>query len=373
MLTSVMLSDPLFAFPLSIHPLLIPHLLEVRFWDPNVFELIDGIRTLLPKEGMVTVAREVAAVLSLVYLSIRAYAMILGEGKFEILQLFRPFVLSLVIVNFPLYASLAGYPARAMGEGARQSFEAKARLMEERMAEKEALSDKLFQAMMEHTNQIAQLYKGENTGSGGFWDIATLGTSSLLADLTASITVYEQMLWAKLSLWIQNLILWVVGAVFKGICYCIFFIQLILLHVLLVLGPLSFAFSVAGAFRDSWVTWTARYISVTFFHTIGFMILNICTAIIHYGLQQEVDRLNFVLSLKDAQTQFLAVASHTDQFIGFLFVALLTAMGGIASVPVIATWIIQTAGSGNVLFGAALQSARSLSTGAAGTLGRRIR
>jgi hypothetical protein len=353
--------------------MLTQHLLSARFWDPNVFELIEGIRNLLPKEGMVTVAREVAAVLSLVYLSIRAYAMILGEGKFEILQLFRPFVISLVIVNFPLYASLAGYPARAMGEGARAGFEAKAVLMEEKMAEKETLSDKLFQTMMEHTNQIAQLYKGDQGAGTGWLDIATLGTSSLLAELTASITVYEQMLWAKLSLWIQNLIMWIVLAVFKGICYCIFFIQLILLHILLVLGPLSFAFSVAGAFRDSWVTWTARYISVTFFHTIGFMILNICTAIISYGLQQEVDRLNYVLSLKDAQTQFLAVASHTDNFIGFLFVALLTAMGGIASVPVIATWIIQTAGSGNVLFGAALQSARSLSTGSAQTLSRRLR
>jgi hypothetical protein len=103
------------------------------------------------------------------------------------------------------------------------------------------------------------------------------------------------------------------------------------------------------------------------------MILSICTAIISYGLQQEIDRLHFVLSLRDVQTQFLSVASHTDNFIGYLFVALLTALGGIASVPVIATWIIQTAGSGNVLFGTALQSARSLGTGAMQTAGRRLR
>lgn len=349
------------------------HLLAARFWDPNIFELIEGIRTILPKEGMVTVAREVAAILSLVYLSIRAYAMIIGEGKFEIMQLFRPFVISMVIVNFPLYATLAGYPAKAMGDNARNSFEAKAVLMEEKMTEKETLSDKLFQSMMEHTNQIAEFYKSSSGGSSGWLDIATLGTSSLLADLSASITVYEQMLWAKLSLWIQNLIMWIVLAIFKGICYCIFFIQLILLHILLVLGPLSFAFSIAGAFRDSWITWTSRYISVTFFHTIGFMILNICTAIISYGLQQEIDRLNFVLSLASAQTQFIAVATHTDYFIGYMFVALLTAMGGIASVPVIATWIIQTAGSGNVMFGAAMQSARSLTTGSANTISRRLR
>jgi hypothetical protein len=349
-------------------------LLEItRFWDPNIIDLIEGIKSVLPKDGFVTAAKEVAAAFSLVYLSIRAYAMIIGEGKFEIMQLFRPFVITLVIVNFSLYATLAGYPAKAAGNAAKTSFEAKADMLEDKMEEKVTLNDRLFKTLMEQTNEIAKLYDPGGGESSSWMDIATLGTRELLSDLTATITVYEQMIWVKLSLWIQNLIMWVVVGVFKGVCYCIFFIQLILLHILLVLGPLSFAFSVGGAFRDSWVTWTARYISVSFFNTIGFMILNISTAIITYGLQQEIDRLNFVLSLSNAQAQFIAVASQTDNFIGYLFVALLTSIGGIVSVPVISTWIIQTAGSGNVMFGAAVHSARTMATGGMSTITRRLR
>ena len=349
-------------------------LLEItRFWDPNIIDLIEGIKSVLPKDGFVTAAKEVAAAFSLVYLSIRAYAMIIGEGKFEIMQLFRPFVITLVIVNFSLYATLAGYPAKAAGNAAKSSFEAKADMLEDKMEEKVTLNDRLFKTLMEQTNEIAKLYDPGGGESSSWMDIATLGTRELLSDLTATITVYEQMIWVKLSLWIQNLIMWVVVGVFKGVCYCIFFIQLILLHILLVLGPLSFAFSVGGAFRDSWVTWTARYISVSFFNTIGFMILNISTAIITYGLQQEIDRLNFVLSLRNAQTQFIAVASQTDNFIGYLFVALLTSLGGIASVPVISTWIIQTAGTGNVMFGAAVHSARGAATGGLNTITRKLR
>ena len=349
-------------------------LLEItRFWDPNIIDLIEGIKSVLPKDGFVTAAKEVAAAFSLVYLSIRAYAMIIGEGKFEIMQLFRPFVITLVIVNFSLYATLAGYPAKAAGNAAKTSFEAKADMLEDKMEEKVTLNDRLFKTLMEQTNEIAKLYDSGGGESSSWMDIATLGTRELLSDLTATITVYEQMIWVKLSLWIQNLIMWVVVGVFKGVCYCIFFIQLILLHILLVLGPLSFAFSVGGAFRDSWVTWTARYISVSFFNTIGFMILNISTAIITYGLQQEIDRLNFVLSLSNAQAQFIAVASQTDNFIGYLFVALLTSIGGIVSVPVISTWIIQTAGSGNVMFGAAVHSARTMATGGMNTITRKLR
>jgi hypothetical protein len=344
-----------------------------RFWDPNIIDLIDGIKSILPQDGFVTTAKEIAAALSLIYLSIRAYAMIIGEGKFEIMQLFRPFVITMVIVNFPLYATLAAYPAKAAGNAAKTSFEAKAQVMEDKMEEKVTLSDKLFQTLMEQTNEIKKIYDDAGGDETTWKDVVSLGSRKALMDLSATITVYEQMIWVKLSLWIQNLIMWIVIGIFKGVCYCIFFIQLILLHILLVLGPLSFAFSIGGAFRDSWVTWTARYISVSFFNTIGFIILNISTAIITYGLQQEIDRLNFVLGLSSVQEQFIAVARHTDNFIGYLFVALLTSLGGIISVPVIATWIIQTAGSGNAMFGTAVQTARTLSTGGLNTLSRRIR
>jgi hypothetical protein len=225
---------------------------------------------------------------------------------------------------------------------------------------------------MEQTNEIKKIYDDGSGDETGWKDVVSLGSRKALMDLSASIIVYEQMIWVKLSLWIQNLIMWIVVGIFKGVCYCIFFIQLILLHILLVLGPLSFAFSIGGAFRDSWVVWTARYISVSFFNTIGFIILNISTAIITYGLQQEIDRLNFVLGLSSVQEQFIAVARHTDNFIGYLFVALLTALGGIVSVPVIATWIIQTAGSGNTMFGTAIQTARTITTGGINTISRKL-
>jgi hypothetical protein len=288
------------------------------------------------------------------------------------MQLFRPFVITMVIVNFPLYATLVAYPAKAAGNTAKTSFEAKAQVMEDKMEEKVILSDNLFKTLMEQTNEIKKIYDDGSGDETGWKDVVSLGSRKALMDLSASIIVYEQMIWVKLSLWIQNLIMWIVVGIFKGVCYCIFFIQLILLHILLVLGPLSFAFSIGGAFRDSWVVWTARYISVSFFNTIGFIILNISTAIITYGLQQEIDRLNFVLGLSSVQQQFIAVARHTDNFIGYLFVALLTALGGIVSVPVIATWIIQTAGSGNTMFGTAIQTARTITTGGINTISRRL-
>src|SRR5690606_1159992 len=141
-------------------------------------------------------------------------------------------------------------------------------------------------------------------------------------------------------------------------CYCIFFIELILLHVLVILGPLSFAFSIAGAFKDSWVTWTARYISVSFYTFIGFIVLNIALAIIMYGLHQEIDRLEQIMAIKDYKELFIKAINRSDSFIGFMLIAIVVALGGIISVPVITTWIIQTAGAGSAFFGTAVNTAR---------------
>ena len=97
------------------------------FWDPNLMSLIDGIKSILPNDSFVSTAKEIAAVLALIYLSVRAYAMIVGEGKLEVMQLFRPFIITLVIVNFGTYAAIVDMPGKATGNKAQANFEANAK------------------------------------------------------------------------------------------------------------------------------------------------------------------------------------------------------------------------------------------------------
>lgn len=332
------------------------------FWDENILTLIDGIKTALPASPIAGVARSVAAVLSLVYLSVRAYSMIIGEGKLEVMQLFRPFVITMVIVNFGLYTSLADAPGKAAGNAAKTQFEANAQLTQELYDRKAQLVDDLFNTVLENTNEIRKLYYDADADNSEWSEVknaVSLGTREALLNMSASITVYEKLFWIKVSIWLQNFIVWIVLGIFKGVCYCIFFIELILLHVLVILGPLSFAFSISGAFKDSWVTWTARYISVSFYTFIGFIVLNISLAIIMYGLHQEIDRLTQILAVKDYKELFIKAVNRSDSFIGFMLIAIVVALGGIVSVPVITTWLIQTAGAGSAFIGTAVNTARA--------------
>jgi hypothetical protein len=330
------------------------------FWDTNIMNLINGIKTALPDQSLASVAKEVAAVFSLIYLSLKAYAMMAGEGKLEIMPLFRPFVITMVIINFGLLTTIVGYPASAADSEAQTNFEGNALQMDQDLDTKTTLTDTLFSRLIQNTNELKKLYYNDDneTVSDQVDNVLSLGTKDLSANMMAYITVYEQLLWVKLSMWLQGFIMWIVLGIFKGICYCLFFLQLILLYILTCLGPLSFAFSIAGPFKDAWVQWVARYIGVSFYSTIGFIVLNIAVAIMDYGLQQEIDRLTQVLAVKDIQDQFLASVQHVDNFIGYLFIALVTAVGGIISTPVVATWIVQTAGAGNAFFGTYVQTVK---------------
>jgi hypothetical protein len=343
------------------------------FWDQNIMDLINGIKESVPDQTMPTLAKQIAAILSLVYLMVRAYAMILGEGRFEVMPLFRPFLICLAIINFSLLIEILSFPGEAATTDSEAKFIANAQIVDQDMDNKQALNDTLFNRLIENTNELKQLFGGTKSEDMGTGEAAlnwlSGGAYETLSNMQAYIVVYEQLLWVKLSMWMQGFVMWLVMGIFKGICYCLFFLQVLLIYVLTTLGPISLGFSVAGPFKDAWVQWAAKYISVSFYSTIGYIVLNLSFAILHYGFQQEIDRLNQVLAQSDVREQFIASVSHIDNFVGYLFIALITALAGIISTPVISTWIVQTAGTGNVFFGAAVNTARSVGGAAAGKLG----
>jgi hypothetical protein len=344
------------------------------FWDKNILVLIEGIKNSLPDQQLTTIAKEIAAIFALIYLSVKAYTMIIGEGKFEVMPLFRPFIITVIITNFSLFTSMVGYPGTASGAIGKANFEANANIMDQDMNTKDRLTDELFKTLIENTTQLKDYYvqssKVEQAVGDQIADAAinmlSLGTSEAMTELNAYLTVYEQLLWIKLSLWMQGFITWIVLGIFKGVCYCLFFLQLILLYVLGCLGPISFAFSIAGPFKESWVQWVSRYIAVSFYSTIGFIILNIACAIMSYGINQEVDRLSQLLAKKDAVAEFIASVEHIDNFIGYLFIAMVTAIAGIVSTPVVSSWIIGSVSTGTAFFNTFVSTAsRGVSKGQA--------
>lgn len=349
------------------------------FWDPEIMNLIDGIKAQLGSGGLVSASLEIAAVLSLIYISVKAYAMMVGEGKLEIMSLFRPFIITLVIVNFGTYVTIVSWPGTTAGNGARDKFTANAQNIDVAMDTKDELFKKTFQTLISLTNTMQTAKVNPADPNASWWDKLGSTISSALQsemdDVQNHITMVEQLIWMKLTMWTDDLISNVVLGIFKGIAYCLFFVQMIIQHVLICLGPLAFAFSIAGGFKENWASWTARYIAVTFYTYIGFLILNISGTIILYGANQEISRLTQLLtyggSLLSSGTQnttdiamFAAGVQAIGSMIGYLFIALIVAIAGIICTPIISTWIINTAGAGSAFFGTGVKTVEMAASGA---------
>ena len=352
-----------------------------KFWDPNIMDLIRGIQLQLGSGEFIAIAKEVAAILSLMYLSVKAYAMILGEGRLEIMQLFRPFLITLVIVNFGFYASIAGGLGTAAASKEEGLFQANASHMDDLMFTKDSLSTTFWTRVLDSTSQIRnQIADQDNINSDKVIDAGDPnwlmgGLSKAVAHaqnaIGSYITIYEQLAWAKLSMWMQGLIESIALSIFKGIAYCLFFIQMILMHILLILGPVSFALSIVGAFRDSWVQWTARYIAVSFYTAIGMIVLNMAILIISYGMQQEISRMQQILD-KAVGPDFYQSVIHIDNFLGYLLIGLLVAIGGIMTVPAVSGWIVGGGDSGSVMHGTGVAGAKAGMKTASGVAASKI-
>lgn len=337
-----------------------------KFWDENLMTMISGVKAMLGTSEFVGIAKEIAAILSLMYLSVKAYGMIIGEGRLDIMPLFRPFFITLVIVNFGTYASIVGGVGSAAEETEKVIFQSNAETMDDLMFSKDSLNTAFWTRVLDSASNIRNQMTSEANAftdnivdqSDAGWLAA--GVSKSMLHVTNSIgsyvTLYEQLAWAKLSMWLQGLIEMIVLSIFKGIAYCLFFIQMILMHILLILGPVSFAFSIIGAFRDSWIQWTARYLAVSFYATIGMIVMNMSILIISYGMKQEISRMQQILD-KSIGPDFYRTVMQVDNFLGYLLIALLVAIGGIVSVPIVTSWILSGGESGSVMHKTAVISA----------------
>jgi hypothetical protein len=157
---------------------------------------------------------------------------------------------------------------------------------------------------------------------------------------------YYLMLMAKLHFTVMRLVEFVVILLFQVCTYIVFFLQIIFAGILVILGPFSFALSILPGFRDSYLTWIGRYISVGLYSTIGYIVMSISFVLVKYGLMKEIEVLKAVL---DNEEMFIAYVSYPSGGISFYIVSLV--IGGLAmlTIPAISTWIISTSGIGNAV------------------------
>ena len=309
--------------------------------DRNILDLLEGLFERLVSELSLFTndAQALCAIFMLLYFGLKSYGMLSGDKPLEIVPLLRPFALAIVIVLWPLFIETINLPAVVVTAKSKD-------LLKDRIDEVDAIQVERRTKMAEIARKLiedsAELEKFD--GASEDEDFKILGVD--FGKIFDEIKGYYVIILSKMRYLLVELLEFLVITFFQVCSYLIFFLQIIFASILIILGPFAFAFSVLPGFNDAYLHWLARYISVSLYTGIGYIIMSLSMTLIRYALEKELLLLDFVLQ---DETAFFFYISSNDGSTNFYLVSLL--VGGLAmlTIPIISTWIISTSGIGNAI------------------------
>jgi hypothetical protein len=129
--------------------------------------------------------------------------------------------------------------------------------------------------------------------------------------------------------------------------YTIFLIQIIYSTILIILGPFAVAASILPAFRDSFSTWIARFVSVNLYTGIAYLIMYIMALMQKYAMTSEISKYKELIGPEGSSanmTKLLLLTGNGAISFGTVIVVFIIGAVCMFTVPSISTWIISTSG-----------------------------
>jgi hypothetical protein len=152
--------------------------------------------------------------------------------------------------------------------------------------------------------------------------------------------------------------------------YVIFMLQIIYSSILVILGPFAVSVSILPAFRDSFSTWIARFVSVNLYSGIAYLIMYLVGLMQEYAMTSEISKYQELVGQNGTSANLQQMAWFAGNgILSFGTVIIVFLIGAICmfTVPSISTWIISTSGissaastfgrSSGVVMGAARKAA----------------
>ena len=301
-------------------------------------------------DTFINLARVLAGVFTLIFFAGRAYGMMTGDQKWEILPLLRPFGLLLIILQWKAFVTVIAFPTDAMAsimydkQEAQQLNVTNMRLI--RAEYQKSMIDNLFK--MSSEAELAADETKEMVKDKGNWWSRTIkeGWNEVVAPVYEMKYRLQITLQLAMTQGLEMLALWIL----RVAVYTIFAIQIIYSGILVMLGPISIATSILPMFRDSFSSWIARFISVNLYLTIALIIMFIGGIFQEFAMQAEVERFAEFVDrdgnlLADGASKLLWLTSNGVLSFGLVIVSFLVTAICMMTVPSISTWVVSTGGA----------------------------
>lgn len=320
-------------------------------------------------DAFIADAQALAAIFMLIFFAMKSYEMISGDKKLEIMPLLRPFGLVMIIIWWSIFTRVLAYPTdlienrtSAMFEGSQSEINAlrlqRAKLIVE-------VSDQLLKVQAETETAKTEA----DTWYENAWESVRSSVKEGFAEVWNPVVEMRNRLQVGLQLLATSLLETLAIWLLRICVYIIFILQIIFSTILLILGPFSVAVSILPAFRDSFSTWIARFISVNLYSGIAYLVMYIATLFQHYAMEAEISRYQELVGTAGPSLEKLGwFAANGVLSFGMVIITFIIGALTMLTVPSISTWIVSTSGVSSAA-GTMGKGASSLGRIAGGVLG----
>jgi hypothetical protein len=320
----------------------------------------------------ITDAKALSAIFMIIFFAIKSYEMMVGDKQLEIMPLLRPFGLAMVILWWGAFVKMIAFPTDLVASQTEQMFNSEQTIVNDLRMNRAALMLAVANSLYTFQAQTQVAEKESDTWYGQAWDSVTStvkeGISTVvspLLELKARLQVGMQLLFTQL---LELLGIWIL----RLAVYIIFMIQIIYSTILIILGPFAVAVSILPAFRDSFSTWVARFVSVNLYSGIAYLIMYLTGLMQEYALTSEISKYKELVGENGLGADLEKMALFAGNgILSFGTVIIVFMIGAICmfTVPSISTWIISTSGisSATSTFGRSAGTVASMARKAGGS------
>jgi hypothetical protein len=327
-----------------------------------------GLQSGMVQAG-VKLAQAIAGIFAYFYIAARLYPIIAAEEKLSIVPLLRPFALGLAIMLWSDVVNIVRIPGNSFEQAAQNEFHFTWGNLRDKSKERYTKYDELYKTILTVGTQVDRAETSERSFNMQASDISKssgwdpLGIGNKIAAMYALVMNRVKRLLMSLYEFLALL--------FMNVVVCgVLFMQALAYIILIVVGPLAFAFSVLEVWKRSWAQWVARFFSVTMWSGLAYMVCWAGANIMLELLQKDIDMMQTMLDKGHWEASMINAFSGMDTML-FPLLCLFTAFGMLIIFPV-STWIIQTSGASTIISAPLTAAGQTASTVAGAVVSGKI-
>lgn len=290
-------------------------------------------------------AQALSAIFMLIFFAARSYGMISGDKRLEIMPLLRPFGLVMVILWWPAFTKVLAYPGELVENRTEQLFGGSQTQINDLRLQRAKLmvdvADELFK--LQASTEVAKTEA--DTWYENAWESVKSSVKDGFAEVWNPVVEMRNRLQISLQLLASSLLETLAIWVLRISVYVIFIVQIIFSTILIILGPFSVAASILPWYQRSFTEWIARFISVSLYSGIAYLVMYVASLFQQYALEAEISRYTELLSGDGESIEKLSwFAANGVLSFGVVIITFIIGALTMFTVPSISTWIVSTSG-----------------------------